>query len=247
MSTIGATRPHPIPALARQGVISTGSDGGQVAAARKRLAPVNLAPTLRPEPAYFHRVPVNAPVIPAGLAAVYGIRRVRPSANMLGIALLHISAELLPSDSTAAGPGGGVGDMIAWGDAKGITAKIIVGKSLAFMDEGAWTAAPLDLPGIDLANAGADPRTWIPPIPRPQQYFAVFGFPGGSFGDADILRDIRDKPLAASASRISQGETLDVALVVKGDQITGQTGALYGDVYVNLICADIAQERSIQS
>lgn len=200
---------------------------------------INAAPSSRVEHAYFHAIDVNAPVIPAGMAAVYGLRRIQPSTTTgLGIALLHMSTEMLPSDSV--GVGAGFPNPIAWGDSKGLSAKIVVGRNLD-MIEGDWKAGWFDLPGIDLGNATPDART-LRNARSPAQYYGVFNLPAGAYNDADVLMDVRERPLAATAARVGQGETLDVALVLKGTQIDGLTGVVSGMAHVALVCVDLRSD-----
>lgn len=247
MSRAGIAIPHFDPSMRRQGVQQFGVSpptraGTAASAGRGPASVVNAAPSTRIERAYFHMLQVNTPAIPAGMAAVYGLRRIAPNPAIgLGVALMHVSAELLPSDS--GGTGAGFPDPLAWGDVKGVSAAIVIGKGLD-MEVGTWRAAWYDLPGIDLGNAAAVART-LRNTQQPTSYYAVFNFPAGAYSDADVLLDVRERPLAATAARIVAGESLDVALVVKGDNVNGLSGTISGFANVSMVCVDLRADPAL--
>lgn len=240
------TYQHPNPALRRQGarVISPAADLATTDTARAPgVRAINATPVARIETAHFYLVNVDSPFVPDGQHGWYGLKRIRPGREVAGLALLHVSAQLAPTDNQGAGLPGGSGagwpDAIAWGTSRGTGAAIVIGKNLP-CEQGQWAFAPASIPGIDPENAAADPRTLNSAADGASPgYYATFFFPAGSWNDAAILRDPREHPLGGAAARIGRSDTLDVALVVCGQQLNGQTGGLAGHAYVELVCADV--------
>ncbi len=218
----GAPIPHPDPELARRGVLL--KDSATTGTVR-RIAPrpntsgwIAGATALRAEHAYMRRVDVPAGLsIPVGQAAWFGLRRVTPQSIGQEFALVHAVGSLLPCDSTN---GSGVANAIAWGDSKGMTAAIVIGRDLP-IQLGAWSAAPVDVAGLADSDAAPPPRTLVSSASRPNPYFAVLRFATGTYADNPPFRTTQQRPFSGNAARFVQTESLDVALVLDRAYVDG--------------------------
>src|SRR6185503_5956489 len=136
------------------------------------------------------------------------------------LTVVGINATLLPSDSAAAGNaaiGVAAADAQAWGDTAGFTAAIVVAKNLPIND-GAWSWARAHVAGIEPNPTGAINHQAI------ADYIAVFGFPTGKLNDTTPNKVSEVRAYAPFVNRITQGETLDIALVVRAAQANNASG-----------------------
>lgn len=226
---------YPVQSLRQAGIQPRPSDGPS-AEARARMAelsavmrhrggPSPLASQLPPfdtEGVYFHQIRVpDQTVTPAGQTAVYGLRRIRvPEDTGEEIGFLGADFHLLPSDSAAAGTSA-VGAALAWGDTLGMGAAIIIGRGLP-MVVGRWSSATIYLPGMETT---APPGASLLSGPGQPKYLIARWFPAGKWNDTTPNKYQQFVPVAGYVDRVTQGETLDVALVVRGTQIQNTSGA----------------------
>lgn len=175
---------------------------------------------------YFAQISVNAPTINPGEAAWFGLRRVIAGRDVAQeFSLCGVAMTLLPTDS-AGGALTGYTNPLAWGDTRGITAAIVVGKNLPIKEED-WTSAVAYLPGIDfgLASQGAASKLSANPL---REYDVEQSFPTGTFRDTAPNKPPLRWSFAPHVKRFRRGEALDIALVVRGDQINAKNGTLAG-------------------
>lgn len=188
-----------------------GAVPGRPGAASSPLAPV--FPTTFVVPAGFCLVPVPAGLsIPQGMQAWYGLRRVTIGRDTAGeLSLFGAEIEMLPPDVD--GAANGVIDRTPWGDTVGATAAIVVDINLPFTAEGAWTAAPAHIPGIEGFAGSPPPHTRVVQ-PGSPGYFIVRHFPPGKFTDTTPAQKTVISSAAPYIMRLPEGSRLDVALVV---------------------------------
>lgn len=223
--------PHPNPDLARAGVrqFLAGEPGGgpspqDVARAQRRAGWTAAAPSLRVVHAGFSGIPWDADVEYTAASAVvgnsYAYKLASFSPKTIGdeFGLLCVRTELMPADSTADGAAYlGFDQSLPWGDARGLTAQIVVSRNLPG-GVGEWHVwADGGLPGLNLGlgttqharerSSGLGPLT---------DHLAVTGFPPGTFRDATPSKSTQYFPFSGSVARFTQGDSLDVSLVLGG-------------------------------
>lgn len=135
-----------------------------------------LLPQFRNVAAYFHQVDVAAPTIASTTEAWFGLRRIRADQNQ-EFSLSMLRFQMRPCDVNGAGITGPA-TPLAWGDSRGISAAIIVGRNLPFSQVNVWTGQPAYVPGID-AGGTANSYTKVNPDGMPD-YFAIQNFPTGT-------------------------------------------------------------------
>lgn len=175
---------------------------------------------------YFASISVAAPTINTGEAAWFGLRRIIAGRDIAQeFSLTGVAMTLLPTDSAGGGLTGYTSPL-AWGDTRGITAAMVVGKSLPIKEQD-WTSAVAYLPGINfgLATQSAASKLSSASI---REYDVEQSFPTGTFRDTAPNKPPLRWSFAPHVKRFRRGEALDIALVVRGDQINGQTGTLAG-------------------
>lgn len=189
----------------------------------------------RIEPAYFHQISVAAPTITSGEQAWYGLRRIDARRDLGGDAvLMGVRYVMKPSDSAAAGITG-VATPLAWGDAQGLSAAIVVGKRLP-IQLGVWSSYAAHVPGID-AGGTAAAHTINSASVRPAEYLSWKSFPTGTWSDTKPEDKESYDDFGGECMEIRQGETVDVALVMRGSYVSGQTGTIVGLADVRLLFA----------
>ena len=177
-----------------------------------------LFPTYRIRHAYFNWCEVPAALnVGSGNAFLFGLGRIQSPGDIgQEFTLFGANFSLLPCNVNGVDYKGffGGASTVPWGDRDGTGAAIIIGRNLP-MTKGAWTAANVYAPGIGFAsiqeNSGMEETT--------AEYFAVQSFPTGALvAPADtttVLNKINPgRQFAPYASRITAGQTLDVALAV---------------------------------
>ena len=204
-----------------------GRDGG-------RSPLVDLLPTFTPFHAWFNAVPVAAPTIASGHSAWFGLERLKAGDNIDQELLVSgIEAELLPADVLGAYGGS---SPLAWGDAGGLAAAIVVGIDLP-IQRGAWTSAPALVPGIETTQTtgqtiGGDTRVL---------WYATF--PTGKLTDTTPNKWHLVKSWGPVVSRIPQGRNLDIALIVRRSMIHNQTGNVFGHASI-IVTAGLANTQA---
>lgn len=188
-----------------------------------------LLPGYRIIPAYFGAIQVPAGLTAGYDAYWYGLRRFTPFKDSdQEITCVGANIELLPCNVDGVDwLGLTSAATIPWGDVQGVTAAIVIGRNLP-IQEGEWRAAraaspllntdPLAGPG-DLSNEHTSP-----------EYFCVQGFPtgklaiGGTYNEgATAVNKINvGRQFSPYVNRITQGNTLDVALVMRSIFIEDQ-------------------------
>lgn len=178
--------------------------------------------------AYATAIPVGAAEdITAGMDAWYGLRRVRVIEGAgQEFSLTGAAMELLPTDS-AGGALTGYTSPKAWGDTRGITAAIVVGKNLPITPN-AWTSGPAYVPGIDFGNVAPHARSLKNDADTAPVYYVKSGFPTGTFRDTAPNKPPLRWSFAPHVARFTYGETFDIALVVRRAQVhaLGSAGEL---------------------
>lgn len=181
-----------------------------------------LFPTALVEAVSLGAIPVpNGTTNPAdGRSAWYQLRRIRIDEDtQQEVTFVGAHATLLPTDNNGAGStiyGVAAGDALGWGDAQGISAAIIVAKNLRHLTDGQWTHAPANLHGIETGNMHVE---------RPAPYLHVFSFPTGALDDAAPHKSEPRVTFAPYPPKLTLGDTLDIALVVRANQIVNTSGS----------------------
>lgn len=179
-------------------------------------------PSFDTEEVFFHQIRVpDGTSIPSGQSAIYGLRRLRvPDDTGEEIGFLGADFHLLPTDVDAAGSvASGGGTALGWGDTRGMAAAVIVGRSLD-MVEGAWKGTAVYLPGLETSSPCLTSRA------GQTKYLLRRWFPAGKWNDTTPNKYQQFVPVAGFVERVTQGETLDVALVVRGSQIVNASGSV---------------------
>lgn len=168
------------------------------------------------------RVPVGL-TSTNGVARWFGLRRLRiPEDFAQEVTLFGSTITQLPPNVAGVDFDDLVGaETVPWGNRHGSDCAIVIGRNLPIIPN-AWTSAPCFAAGLDAdgsANSSAD-------IPNPSEYFAVQYFPTGelvgSDDDTTILNKIvTTRQMSPYVARFTHGNTLDVALVMKGEYVEG--------------------------
>lgn len=213
------------------------SGGGDTPARQSSRSPfVDTLPQFRVIRAYATSIPVGAAeVIPTGMDAWFGLRRVRVKEDFgQEFSLTGCAMELLPSDS-AAGALTGYTTPKAWGDTRGLGAAIVIGKNLP-MTPNAWTGAPSWIPGIAFGDAAPHGRSLLNDPGSMPEYFVQAGFPTGTFRDTAPNKPPLRWSFAPHVARCTLGETFDIALVVRRSQINALGSAGELACLINVAC-----------
>jgi hypothetical protein len=190
---------------------------------------VNILPPVRMELAGATWIAVPSGLVaPSGSAAWYGLRRLTIGPSRADLQLTAVAMTLLPPDTVGGAFGGSPLPTLfpfrAWGDSTGLGAAVVVGRNLP-IEPNAWTFNPAGIPGIDWGGGGIQQQASLTSLNSMPDYIAVGTFPTGS------LRDVAPNKVWARwnfqphAHRVTEGQTLDVALVVR----SGTVAALGAD------------------
>ncbi|MBX3384933.1 MAG: hypothetical protein KF768_00015 [Phycisphaeraceae bacterium] len=227
MSSNSST-PIPIPRMLTMGLrAQTGSPPPAAMPADSRDLPrspfTDLLPSSRTIFAYFQTIDATLGAAPAGdYAAWYGLRRLKVWEDTgQEITVFGARFTLAPCnvDGTAVD---GAAEPLPWGDARGVTAALVIGRRLPIR-LGAWTFAPANLPAIgEAAESGVADDTGTRGPGQPD-YFAVETFPTGKFDDGTPNKVTTYKNISPYNNRVRDGETLDVALVMRKGYVESQT------------------------
>lgn len=193
-----------------------------IAAARygMRSPLTDLLPVFRPVHGWFSSIAVAAPQIQTGHSAWYGLQRIQVTTdNDQELQINGVEAEMLPTDPDGAG---GASSPLAWGTTAGIGAALVIGIGLP-IQFGEWSSAPTLVPGIETTGDFANT-----PLARGSSILWFASFPTGKYTDATPNKWKTIKSWGAFTARVTQGQTLDVALVVRRSQIHNLTGNVYG-------------------
>jgi hypothetical protein len=194
------------------------------------------------EQAYFTIVEAAAPVIAAGASAWFGLRRINVRQQLAQeIRVIGVHYHLLPCNSTGAALQGAAAP-IAWGDAQGLTAAIVVGVNLP-IQLGAWSSAPAFIAGIDGVAAAPVAASRVTSIGTTRYITAPIRFPTGTFADVRCNVNTNSIDLAGEQYPVRSGENLDVALVMSRDYIHGVTGQVCGLAQVGLVLGHTINDR----
>lgn len=183
----------------------------------------DLLPSARMVLAFFQTIGVTLPAAPTSdVAAWYGLRRLNVVEDTgQEITVFGARFELLPCN-TGATAIDGAANGIAWGDARGVTAAIVIGRRLP-IQVGQWKYAPCFLPAIGLAaESGTADDTGVRNAGQ-ADYLHVETFPTGAFGDATPNKLAEYRNISPYNNRVRDGDTLDVALVMRKSYVGGQT------------------------
>lgn len=196
------------------------------------------------EQAYFTIVEVNNPTIATGQAAWYGLRKINVR-KALGqeIRVLGVHYYLLPTNPNGT-PLNGAATPLAWGDAQGLTAAIVVGVNLP-SQLNSWISAPAYIAGIDAIAVSPATSSRVTGANVPRYIVAPIRFPTGTFDQATPNINAGFITLEGDQYPVRAGETLDVALVVGRDAITG-TGQFCGFAQVGVVCGHTINDRPFQ-
>lgn len=170
-----------------------------------------------------------------GQAAWYGLQSVRIDED-LGQegALLAISADLRPTDSTAGATPPAGGTAAPWGNVWGTNAAIVVGMNLPITMNG-WSTAPCNIPGVTVAAPGLVSAQGLSP------YLWRTSFPSGKWSDTIPQRNYLTVSTAPLVQRLVQGRRLDIALVLNRAQAISAAGSGFKFVGYADVCAVIAR------
>ncbi len=197
-----------------------------------------LRPSTRVVPAWFTviAIPNPAPTFGTGQSAWYLLRRIVVS-KATQLVLSGIRGYLYSPDW---GAGGGYGiagaNAAAWGAVAERSAWIVVGRNLPAQTQNGsaiWTPAPAPIPGVEQSVA------WSQVSPdAAAEYAARVPFPGGKWSDTNGPSLL---PLSIGFGlgeyRVTDSETLDVCLVVRGSQVSGGAGkSIVGTALIECVC-----------
>lgn len=164
----------------------------------------------------FRTIPTVGTVIPAGMSAWYGLAQWNsPDDFGQQVMLNGYRVELGPTNPGANGDSEYPlpDDVVSFGTEEGTGAAIVIGRNLGIRP-GVWAAGPNNIPYVEQVFGVST---------TPPQDRVVLHFAPGRLDDLprpSIFRNAQSTPLAIV---LGQGSTLDVALVVRGIQISGQT------------------------
>lgn len=194
--------------------------------------------------AWFSWIDVSLPPLEVGqqnLSYWYGLRSIDVRQRMgQEVRVLGLHYRMLPPD--VAGEGWpGMGAPIAWGDATGMSAAIVIGRNLPCR-VGAWRLATAVMCGINSqatlpvhqrnsgqinGAAGDDPQ--------PDLLFGPLRFPTGQLTDVSPNIAEADISMQGDCAPVLANERLDVALVVAPQYLAEQTGQLAGFAQIDLV------------
>ena len=217
----------PTPDAAHRGIESR--PGGSTPIARpehqsERRSPLtNLLPEPTTVAAGFDRITVDNPTIASGDSAWINIADISIADTIgeeCGLFKVHVS--MLSADVDGAGISG-ASDPVSWGTSKGIGAMIVIGdQSLPVSPDDGWKSMPAPFPGIELDSG------LFRSIYRSRGIILAVPFPPGSLSDSIPVPGGAAPAWSPNAWRFKRRDRLRAALVVRGSQINGQTGNLYG-------------------
>lgn len=195
------------------------------------------------ETAAFAWIDVALPALEvgdAGLSYWYGLRSIdvgRAFAQQIRVIGLHY--RLLPCDVAGVGYPG-MSNPLAWGDATGLSAAVLIGVNLPCR-VGAWTLARSYAQGVNITalpnwqrNTGViDGAAADPALPR--LLFGPLRFPTGQLSDVAPNVAESDISLQGDCAPVVLGERIDVALVVDTAYVANRTGQLAGFAQIDLV------------
>jgi len=207
-------RIKPSPAIPPQAATPTPPAPALRRAGRSPLA--DILPTFETLAGWFRAIEVDAPSIPTGNFAWFGLSRtIIHATNDQEIWLAGITAELMPPDVDGAAGG----SALAWGESTGLGAALVVGANLP-IQLGQWTASPATVAGL-----GDSAINTVGTQCRPLWSTT---FPTGKMTDSTPNKWHIAKNFAPLVYRFAAGSSLDIALVVNRVPIDGETGTIYG-------------------
>lgn len=212
---------HPNPAIAtglKAGDVSK-AEARSVRAKERPSSLTNMFPTALSIPVWFDKITVPAGIAapPAGVSYLYGLRRLVVGANgdiVRNAAFYGAYFQLRPTDWNGKGTTGGAGSSGSWGDNRGEKAAIVIGRNLQGFNEGGWTQYRAAMPGIDGHNAGVVDNTRVP------SFLMTQTFPPGDWGDTAPQLALVPRTLAPAATRLIEGNTLDIGFLLNGTQLS---------------------------
>lgn len=196
------------------------------------------------ESAWFAWIEVANPTINSGDSAWFGLRKINV-ADWLSqeVRVLGLHYRILPMDVAGVGYSG-MSAPLAWGEATGMSAAIVIGCNLG-IDVGRWVSKPAWVAGLNVSampiwqrNSGTSTSASgaVPGSPQmPQYLFGPLRFPTGQLSDVSPNVAESDISLQGDMSPVRYGDTLDVALVVDRAFINGRTGQIAGFAQVDLV------------
>lgn len=197
------------------------------------------------EQAYFTIAQVTNPTIIAGQSAWFGLRKIAVRQELAQeIRILGVHYYLLPTNPNATALNGAA-TPLAWGDALGMSAAIVVGVNLP-VQLNAWSSAQAYIAGIDSIAASPATSSRLTASNVPRYICAPIRFPTGSLDQVTPNFNAGFITLEGDQYPVRAGETLDVALVINRDQISGQTGQVCGLAQVGVICGHTINDRPFQ-
>lgn len=199
-------------------------------------------PQFQTRRAYFHAIATPVSVVFAN-QAWYGLRRITPKSFGGEFELAGLTMTLLPTDSDGGALTGFATAPIGWGDTRGLSAAIVVGRNLP-IGKGAWSDAPAYIPGISFGDGSPDSTTLDTPDANFPEYIAVAGFPTGKFRDTAPNKPPFRWSYAPHVMRFAGGDSLDVALVVRGTTVNNiNLGPIVGLADVSLTIGRVDSDR----
>ena len=199
--------------------------GGNQSPGKNPSSPLtDLLPAFVAVRAYFHSIEVAAGLTLAAGAAWYKLASLSPRNIGQEFSLSGAAATMLPTDS-AGGALTGFSNPLAWGDTRGMSAAIVVGRNLPG-DVGEWQGFPAFVPGVDFGEASPATASLRSVVAQNQPDYAIVqSFPTGTFRDTAPNKPPLRWAFAPHTLRVRDGETLDVSLVVRRAQVHNLGGA----------------------
>ncbi len=177
-------------------------------------------PGFKSLPCGFTQISIVNPTITAGESAWLGLGRWKvqgdgPFDPKQEIGIYAVTLELGPTDNASAAD-------ISWGTTLGLGGAIVIGTNLPFGTVGGVSSSPAYVPGVEASGQG------ILLSQRHSPYIFSTGFPSGKLTDTVPAKTWLRVSFAPYIYRVARGTTIDVALVIRRAQITGQTGNING-------------------
>ncbi len=191
---------------------------------------LGLLPSVSAFQAWFAQISVPVGLTAsAGDSAWFTFGSIRIPQDMPPSALVGLDVELLPTDNAGAGDGVAASPL-AWGDARGRAAALVVSRDLPGPFQ-TWSFRPANLPMVETTGLLGQRSS--------ARYFYVSRFPTGKLNDTAANKMRAAERWAPHVYRLPSGSRLDFALAVRASAVTGGVGVrqLCGDVLVTAYLA----------
>lgn len=195
---------------------------------------VELFPEARTADAYFVEAPIQSGfTVNSGDSAWFGLQRLEVDTDTgQEVALTQLRATLMATDPNADGGPSNAGTPVGWGSVYGHQAAIVVGFNLPIVKD-QWTSAPAAIAGVEDDGLGELAEEGL------SRYIWWSKFPPGVIEATNKVELTDNKSWVPTQFRCPLGARLDVALVCRGADISGQGGkSVCGFAHLQLTLAN---------